>query len=65
MRSEKCDSAAIAVFGRVQASGKRLTMQVVRDVLAEIDSNASPARVYRAVSQWVSEIETTRILGRR
>lgn len=65
MRSEKCDRAAIAVFGRVQASGERLTMGMVRDVLAQIDSNASPARVYRAVSQWVSEIESTRLLGRR
>jgi hypothetical protein len=34
-------------------------MPVVRSVLAELESTANPAAVYRTVQQWVSAVENT------
>ena len=54
MWSADFDLAALAVFNRLRDNGSALSMDAVRDVIAELGSGASPGAVHRQVQQWVT-----------
>jgi hypothetical protein len=58
---EAVDVAALEVF-KVAQRGQPITIGLVRQVLAELASEAAvkPERVFRVASGWVSDIEATR-----
>jgi hypothetical protein len=61
---DKIDAAGFAVWARIQA-GESLTMQLCRQVIAELGSTARPERVHYLVRQWQADTARTRRLSRR